>query len=211
MRKSFVLDTNVLLHSPAALSAFADNEVVLPIQVLEELDRFKKGNDDLARNARAVIRALDRLRAKGRLAEGVPIGEEGGTVRVCVSCPPMPREAGLSPTLTDNQILAVAYDLMKRGEPVVFVSKDINARIKSDALGIRTMDFEKQKVDFDRLYTGWRRLEVAGEVLERLEREGRLEADSFDLLPNEPRVVDITTREGGPATIQGANAERILL
>jgi PhoH-like ATPase len=173
MKKSFVLDTNVLLHSATALTAFADNEVVLPIQVIEELDRFKKGNNDLARNARAVIRRLDRLRAKGRLSEGVPLDETDGTVRVCVTSPSVPPSAGLSPSLADNQILAVAYDLMKRGEPVVFVSKDINARIKSDALGIRTMDFEKQKVDFDRLYAGWRQIDVPGELIDRLHEAQR--------------------------------------
>ena len=81
MRKSFVLDTNVLLHNPAALTAFADNEVVIPIQVIEELDQFKKGNDDLARNARTVIRTLDRLRARGRLSEGVPWDTTGGRSR----------------------------------------------------------------------------------------------------------------------------------
>jgi len=185
MKKSFVLDTNVLLHSATALTAFADNEVVLPIQVIEELDAFKKGNNDLARNARGVIRTLDRLRAKGRLAEGVPLDETGGTVRVCVTCPSIPREAGLSPSLADNQILAVAYDLMKRGEPVIFVSKDINARIKSDALGLRTMDFEKQKVDFDRLYAGWRRIEVAGDLIDRLHETGRLDAGPYEMLSNE--------------------------
>ena len=72
--KHFVLDTNVLIHNPASLFMFADNEVVIPFTVLEELDKFKKQNDDVGRNAREAIRHLDALRAKGHLADGVEIG-----------------------------------------------------------------------------------------------------------------------------------------
>ena len=80
--KSFVLDTNILLHNPGSLFMFADNEVVIPFTVLEELDRFKKQNDDVGRNTREVIRQLDTLRKKGKLANGVEWNGEGGTVRV---------------------------------------------------------------------------------------------------------------------------------
>ena len=76
------LDTNVLLHNPAALFMFADNEVIIPFDVLEELDKFKVGSDDLGRNARTVIRHLDRLREEGRLSDGVDVRETGGRVRV---------------------------------------------------------------------------------------------------------------------------------
>src|SRR5690606_34934764 len=80
--KHFVLDTNVLLHNPASLYMFKDNEVVIPFAVLEELDKFKKGNDDVGRNAREVIRQLDQLRAKGRLSRGVVWNGHGGRIRV---------------------------------------------------------------------------------------------------------------------------------
>ena len=146
MRKSFVLDTNVLLHNAEAIHSFADNEVVIPIDVIEELDQFKKENTDLGRNARAAIRTLDALREKGRLGEGVPLNEEGGTLRVVLKPGPL-TQAGLTEDTPDNRILSVAYEIHSRGQKVVFVSKDINARIKSDALGLTTMDFEKQ--------TGW--------------------------------------------------------
>src|SRR5258706_12309088 len=80
--KTFVVDTNVLLHNPNAIFLFADNEVIIPFDVIEELDSFKANNDDLGRNARTVIRHLDRLRAQGSLAEGVDVKETGGRRRV---------------------------------------------------------------------------------------------------------------------------------
>ena len=80
--KHFVLDTNVLLHNPNAIFRFEEHEVVIPLTVIEELDRFKKNNDETGRNARQTIRSLDDLRAKGRLFEGVVWNEQGGTVRI---------------------------------------------------------------------------------------------------------------------------------
>src|SRR5690348_4868385 len=81
-RKTFVVDTNVLLHNPNALFLFADNDVIIPFDVIEELDGFKAGTDDLGRNARTVIRHLDRLRETGKLSEGVPLPQTGGHIRV---------------------------------------------------------------------------------------------------------------------------------
>jgi len=183
-KKSFVLDTNVLLHDPGALTAFADNEVVLPFQVIEELDKFKKGSDDVGQHARQVIRTLDRLRAKGRLAEGVPVEETGGTLRVVLSS-----EAPGHPTLAsdrpDDRIIGVAYRLMQEGVPTIFISKDINARIKSDALGIKTMDYEKHKVDFSRIYQGYREVRVDRPTIDRLETDKAIEPPDEEFQPNE--------------------------
>jgi PhoH-like ATPase len=165
--KHFVLDTNVLLHNPNAIFLLQDNEIIIPFDVIEELDKFKAENDDLGRNARTVIRHLDRLRQAGNLSEGVPVKETGGVVRVV-----LPQECPLSPGLNantpDNRIISVAYALNREGKRVVFISKDINARIKSDTLGIPTQDFEAQKVDFEHLYTGWRELSVPAETINRL-------------------------------------------
>src|SRR5437016_14612515 len=99
--KRFVLDTNVLLHAPEALTKFAGNEVVIPIDVLEELDKFKSQNDELGRNAREVIRILDRAREKGRLGAGVPINDQGGRLRVDLK-PIRLIEAGLEHDTPDN-------------------------------------------------------------------------------------------------------------
>jgi len=183
MVKSFILDTNVLLHNSDALTSFADNEVVIPIKVLEELDTFKKENTELGRNARATIRKLDALRAGGHLKDGVGLEETGGSLRVA-----FPPEKGLPTMLqgeiADNRIIAVAYELMQSGRKTIFVSKDINARIRADALGITAMDFERQKVDFDELYTGWADIEVAREQLARLTQEGKLRIEG-EFLPNQ--------------------------
>jgi len=161
-----------------------DNEVVIPFDVIEELDKFKTGNDDLGRNARTVIRHLDRLRQKGNLAEGVTVEETGGRVRVILEedqklCP------GLTANTPDNRIICCAFMLHKEGKRVVFISKDINARIKSDTLGIKTEDFEAQKVDFERLYTGWREAVVPASAIDTLFGSKQLPVALEDLKANE--------------------------
>ncbi len=183
-KKYFVLDTNVLLHDPAALTAFADNEVVLPFQVIEELDKFKKGSDETSEHARHVIRALDRLRVKGRLVEGVPIEETGGTLRVVLE-DDVPDHPNFHKGSPDDRIIGVAYRLMNEGKPTTFISKDINARIKSDALGIRTMDYEKHKVDFSHIYLGHREMQADRRTLERLAEDKAIDPPAPDLNPNE--------------------------
>ena len=183
-KKSFVLDTNVLLHDPGALTAFADNEVVLPFQVIEELDKFKKGSDDTGQHARQIIRTLDRLRQKGRLVDGVPMEETGGSLRV-VLAGEAPENPNLQSGSADDQIIGVAYRLMQEGQPTVFISKDINARIKSDALGIKTMDYEKHKVDFSHIYLGYREVQVDRPTIDRLEGEKAVDPPADDFNPNE--------------------------
>jgi PhoH-like ATPase len=167
MQKHFVVDTNVLLHNPNAMFLLKDNEVVIPFDVIEELDKFKGGTDDLGRNARSTIRHLDALRQQGNLADGVPIPQTGGRVRVILEedqklCP------GLTVNTPDNRIICCALSLKQEGKHVVFISKDINARIKADAMGLVAEDFEAQKVDFDRLYTGWREITVPGKTIDKL-------------------------------------------
>ena len=181
--KFFVLDTNVLLHNSQAISCFADNTVVLPMTVIEELDKFKKNNDELGRNARHVIRSLDRLRVQGSLGKGVAT-EDGGVVRItmekeedCGTC--------IDLTIPDNRIIATAYRLLREGSRVIFVSKDINARLKADALGIEVQDFEREKADFGQLYTGWRRLRVAGSLIDQFHQGRELDMPSEDFQPNE--------------------------
>jgi len=182
MNKIFVLDTNVLLHNADAIHVFGDNTVVLPMEVIEELDRFKSRNDELGRNARRVIRALDDLRTRGRLGEGVRM-DNGGTLRIMAWSPEM--EGLLGGETPDNRIIRTACALQARGERVIFVSKDINARIKADAVGLDVMDFEKQKVNIDELYTGYREIEVPARVIKDF-FEGTDEGlEGFELYPNE--------------------------
>lgn len=181
--KFFVLDTNVLLHNPESVTSFEDNTVVLPMTVIEELDNFKRNNDELGRNARQVIRKLDRLRALGNLRDGVQM-ENGGMLKITVESQDMPG-LFMDMTVPDNRILAVAHALQSEGHRVIFVSKDINSRLKADALGLDVMDFEKQKCDFDALYTGWQQIAVPGELVDRYYQEEALTIANGDFLINE--------------------------
>ncbi|OUC13032.1 MAG: phosphate starvation-inducible protein PhoH [Alkalinema sp. CACIAM 70d] len=175
MNKSFVLDTNVLLHDPAAIHRFgSNNDVVLPITVIEELDRFKKQPETTGRNARQVSRMLDELRQQGTIIQGIPL-DNGGTLRVALCHRETLRE--LPPELegdrADNEILAVALELRRQCQcPVVLVSKDTNLRIKADALGLDASDYETDKVDISDLYTGSAEVLVDAEVISQLFREG---------------------------------------
>ncbi len=178
--KTFVLDTNVLLHNPNAIFLFADNEVIIPFDVIEELDSFKTSNDDLGRNARTVIRHLDRLRAQGNLAKGIDLKETGGRLRIILEedqklCP------GLTANTPDNRMICTAFSLAQEGKKVIFISKDINARIKADTLGLPAEDFEAQKVDFEKLYTGYQEVMVPGSMIDKLFQDKQLRASFEDI------------------------------
>ncbi|MBA3684132.1 MAG: PhoH family protein [Planctomycetes bacterium] len=166
--KTFVVDTNVLLHNPNALFAFADNHVVIPMVVLEELDKFKSANNELGANSREVARALDKLRAKGSMRDGVST-PQGGLIQVVLRYDDL---VGMLPGVNDNRILGCAHLLKREGRNVFFISKDINARIKADALGIPSEDFKNQKVDFDALYTGWVAIAVPATLVDAAYSEG---------------------------------------
>jgi len=183
MSKYFVIDTNVLLHNSNAVSSFADNVVVLPMTVIEELDKFKKNNDELGRNARNVIRTLDSLRTLGSLGEGV-VMDNGGILKITVEKEEMPGSC-LDLTIPDNLIIATAFNLKQQGFRSIFVSKDINARLKADALGIEVMDFEQETADFDTLYPGWREMQVSAETVDNFYKAEVLSLDTEDLLVNE--------------------------
>ena len=161
--KTFVIDTNVFIHRPDAILSFRDNEVVIPLWVLEELDRLKTYSDERGRNARHAIRFLDGLSRQGNLSNGVKI-ENGSTVRVALThIQEVPDSLMLDKT--DNKIILTAYEIAKRGGTVFFVSKDINARVKATALGIRAVDYEKQKVNIDKLYSGFTELDASKETM----------------------------------------------
>jgi PhoH-like ATPase len=180
--KHFVIDTNVLLHNPEALFVFQENHLIIPYPVIEELDAMKRREDDVGRNARTAIRHLDRIRREGILTEGVDLSalgaaSRGATGRIWIDTQDHNRPAILSQDKPDNRIIAAAWDLHQQGKRAVFVSKDLAARIKSDALGIRTEDFENQKVDADRLYTGFLELVTPRELIDDLYRDRMLDVD----------------------------------
>jgi len=180
MRKTFVLDTNVLLHDPSALTRFEDNHVVVPIEVVEEIDRFKRDPSEKGRNARQVSRLLDDFRQKGNLADGVTIDEaSGGTLKV-VFCR-NETLAQLPPELRagngDNNILAVALEqrleqVVGTRPPVILVTKDTNLRIKADAVGLTAQDYTTDKVDIADLYSGVCELWVSADQMDRVKSGG---------------------------------------
>lgn len=176
MKKIFVLDTNVLLHDPRAIFSFEDNDVVIPIVVIEELDKFKKGIDEMGRNARMVSRILDEYRQKGKLSQGVQL-EGGGSLRVELNHQsPQHLPPELVSSKGDNRILATALNLCRLQDkhPVVLVTKDTNLRIKADAVGLRAEDYESDRVTIDELYTGESEMEVSPKEIEAFYADGEL-------------------------------------
>ncbi len=155
MKKNFILDTNVLLHDPRSIFGFGDNNVVVPIYVIEEIDNFKRDLSSLGRNARQVSRYLDDFRATGNLREGVPLGPEKGSIRVVITERQLSKDLTTDGHAVDNRILATALDLRDREKlPAVFVTKDTNLRIRADALGLHAEDYDIEEVNLDTLWTG---------------------------------------------------------
>ena len=208
--KTFVLDTNVLLHSSQSIESFKDHDVVIPMAVIEELDKFKKNSDELGRNARRVIRALDRLReltadVPGSLRNGVKLAliNPAASGRLFVlSAPNLPADDPVRMSVDnvfgneldlqspDNRILRIAAILQKEEKNVVFISKDINLRLKADALGIKVMDYERGKVDNDTLYSGFTVRSIDDELINQLYRDHFIPADNENLLANQFMVVN---------------------
>ncbi len=169
-RCSFVLDTNVLLYDPNALFVFKEHEVVIPIIVIEEIDRFKKDLNETGRNARAVSRMLDELREKGSLSQGVEL-PDGGSVRVVLSGGIDDLPGGFGPRSNDNVILGTARGLTE-DHRVVLVTRDTNMRLKGDALGLATEDYKHAHLEIDEIYSGVAEALVPGKVIDELYQRG---------------------------------------
>ena len=181
MRKNFVLDTNVLLHDPRAIFHFEDNDVIIPIYVLEEIDHFKKELSELGRNAREVARRLDDFRDKGgSLSEGVAM-ERGGRLTVALATRPLPDMLRSSQS-QDNNILGVALEVRDRSgpeTPTILVTKDVNLRIRADALGLKAEEYDAEAIDVEELYSGNGELEVPAAAVDQFYAEGALPAESI--------------------------------
>ncbi len=176
MKKNFVFDTNVLLYDPNALLSFDDNNVIIPIYVIEEVDTFKKDMSELGRNARQVSRILDEMRVGGLLTDGVPIpGTDGGTLRVCFADEELHHKYALGSTM-DNRILSAAVQLKKEepDTPLEFISKDINLRIRAAALGLQVSDYIVERADISELFSGISYLEASPENIAELYHNGEI-------------------------------------
>ncbi|MBN2559002.1 MAG: PhoH family protein [Clostridia bacterium] len=154
MKKTFVIDTNVLLQSPCAIYHFEDNDVVIPAVVLEELDKFKKDSSELGANAREVSRILDDLRMTGNISTGVLL-DSGGMLRIELNCENVRLPECWDPKKNDNRVLKVCLGLKEEGLNVILVSKDIFERIKAEIVGVTAQDFYAEQVpDYEQQYTG---------------------------------------------------------
>ena len=152
--KIFVLDTNVILHDYRAIRKFQDNDIVIPVAVIEELDRFKKGNDALAYNARGFVRTLDRLSDKKLFYKsGVEIGKGLGTIKVELNHP-FPEELGncFRDDIQDHRIIATAMWVRDNNPDrfVALVTKDINMRLKAKAVGMEVQDYLTDRLEEER-------------------------------------------------------------
>jgi PhoH-like ATPase len=197
MPKYFVLDTNVFLHNPRALFLFEEHHVVIPITVIEEIDRFKKDFSEIGRNARLTSRYLDELRLKGNLLGGVAL-DSGGTVRVDISAHDDQRISGvLLENNADRRILLSAMHVMQQlraqgsQEPVIVVTKDTNLRLKAHALGLDVEDFENAKVNIEELYTGRLDVPTPAALIERIYQD-----NVIDLAPIRKIVAELKLAPG---------------
>ena len=191
--KTFVLDTNVLLHDPRAIFKFSENDVAIPITVIEELDRFKKDSSEVGRNARQISRFLDQLRTKGSLSQGVKL-DNGGSLRVELWSKKYQKGDESLGSTADDRILAVALVLKSEGQSgeIVFVTKDTNLRIRADALGLEAQDYEADKVSIEELYCGYVDVPCTAMDIDQLFSSGKVKLDfERKLLPNEYTVLRV--------------------
>ena len=158
MKKIFVLDTNVILHDSNCIYQFQDNDVVIPITVLEELDQFKKGSDSVNFQAREFVRELDRMSGDSLFEKGLKLTEEGGMLRVLVGNFKIPEiQQAFREDTPDHRILAAAILVSRedKNRKVVLVTKDVNLRMKAKSLGVEAQDYSTDKIkNIDELYTG---------------------------------------------------------
>ncbi len=192
MKKKFILDTNVILANPASIFSFEDNDIYIPISLIEEIDTFKKGLSEIGRNARHFSRILDELRNRGSLSKGIPLftdKTDSGNISVVLESDMslLPPHFERKP---DNLILSVCLILKKKFSdvPVCLITKDSNLRIKADALGIHVSDFEADKVNIEELYTGVAQYDVNNDILKKFTATGSVSLDkiqSNELSPNQ--------------------------
>jgi PhoH-like ATPase len=180
--KIFVLDTNVLLHDPQAIYKFQDNLVVIPMTVLEELDTFKKGQNENSRNSRQFSRYLDDLRCQGDISKGVEL-DRGGYLKIDMES--KTNTEVLKDNKADNRILAsaCAHKEKNSGKKVVLISKDINMRIKANALGIEAEDYESDKVKFEEMYSGVLVHEVDSDIIDAMYTNREISVKNIEDLP----------------------------
>ncbi|MCK5736020.1 MAG: PhoH family protein, partial [Spirochaetaceae bacterium] len=181
--KTFVIDTNVLIHRPDAFLSFKEALVVIPLWVFEELDNLKRDHAGRGRSARQAIRYINDYSKKGDLQAGVKL-PSGGTLMVGLA--QNARIPGnFSMEKMDNKIILCALSYLHTGNQVFFVSKDINARIKAAVLGLKAVDYENNKVSMEYLYEGVIDRSISEDKLTAFQKFGEMEWDDCKLMPNQ--------------------------
>ena len=197
-KKNFVLDTNVILHDYKCIYNFEENDIYIPIVVLEELDKFKKGSDQINFNSREFARELDSLAREDVFSKGVPLGEGKGRLHIVTNgVYPAEVEKAFSDRIPDHKILAVAVDLSQKDKKhkTVLVTKDINLRMKAKALGITTEDYRNDKVkNTDIFEQAQQEIDLAGDVVDKVFINSGLKVEDVEGLaektvPNEYLVL----------------------
>ncbi|AST92193.1 MULTISPECIES: PhoH family protein [Sutcliffiella] len=212
LKKIYVLDTNVLLQDPYSIYSFADNEVVIPAVVLEEVDSKKRYMDEIGRNARQVSKLIDSLRESGKLHEKIPL-HNGGSLRIELNHRSFHQlqEVFVEKT-NDNRILAVAKNLSleeqtkEDGRPVILVSKDALVRVKADAIGLISQDFLNDRVvEVDHIYKGFLEIFTSISSLNEFYAKGEMEVSQLvnkdALYPNQ--FIIMKDELGGSASAIG--------
>jgi len=188
MRKIYVLDTNILIHDPKAIFNFRDNDVIIPIHVVEEIDKLKKSPGQVGASARITSRYIDQIREAGCLSKGVII-DNNILFRIEITGDPSSLPHSLKRDIVDNTILAVTLKLQKDNSDrkVILVSKDINMRVKGDALGISVENYETDNVNFSELYEGVIDSEITPEQFKKYQKSRRIkysEVLEYEPAPN---------------------------
>ena len=192
-KKTYILDTNVYLTDADCFYQYKNNDIVIPLKILDEIDKHKKRQDFVGTQARKTIRTLDSLREKGNLSKGIRI-EKGQGVLTVKAYNPFTLPDDLDTDDSDNQIIATALSEIKENpkRKVVLVTRDINMRVKCDSLNIVTEDYNQEQVleDIGGLYSGVQKKLVDGQTIDLVYSKGQLakfEESSFN--PNEYAVL----------------------
>ena len=207
--KRFVIDTNVLVHDPESVFQFEENEVIIPISVVEELDNLKNRQNIVGRNARETIRILDKLGETKSLHDGIKL-KTGGILRIEMEFQdPRQLPPGLDRTKRDNLILAVARGLLEQKKNTILVTKDVNLRLKADALNIQAEDYEASKVDIRELFKGYIKVDVDEETLNRFYDNSELDAPETPLHPNEMVLLKVPETRQSALSIYDRPAKKL--
>ncbi len=210
VRRTFVLDTSVLLSDPTALQRFHEHDVVVPVVVITELEA-KRSHPELGYFARSALRMLDELRIKhGRLDEAIPLGESGGMLRVELNnTDPDVLPPGFRIGDNDSRILAVARNLAASGQDVTLVSKDLPLRVKASAMGIAADEYQAE-LAVESGWTGMAELEVEADLLDQLYDEECVDLDQARDLPCNTGLVLLSPRGSGLGRVTAEKQVRLV-